>query len=246
MTAPVTSTAERGPAPAHHHAEEALVEYVAGTAPAGTALAFACHASLCAACARRLATLEAVGGALLEGGAHEAVPADALARALAALDAPGASDAAQASDEDEPALSPLPSFLDAYRLPRPMKRVLATLGQAVRWRLRLPGVRAIDVPLPPAVARGDGAPRVRLVAFQPGVTIPPHDHRGAEHIVIFTGAIEEQGRRFARGDIATREVGEQHEQRIADGETCVALVVNEGPLVPLTLRGRLLLLLARA
>jgi len=239
MTAPLKPTGQRGPAPAHHPAEEALVEYVAGTAPAGTALAFACHASLCAACARRLAALEAVAGALLEGGPHEAVPADALVRALAALDAPDASD-------DEPASSPLPSFLDAYRLPRPLTQVLATFGRAVRWRLRVPGVRAIDIPSLPAATEVNGGPRVRLVAFAPGVTIPPHDHRGAEHIVIFTGAIEEQGRRFARGDIATREAGEQHEQRIADGETCVALVVNEGPLVPLTLRGRLLLLLARA
>ena len=66
-----------------------------------------------------------------------------------------------------------------------------------------------------------------------------------DEALVFTGAIEETGRRFARGDLATRERGEQHEQRIAGGELCVALVVNEGPLVPLTLRGRLLLALSR-
>ena len=105
-------------------------------------------------------------------------------------------------------------------------------------------MRAIDLPLASSRPAATG-PRLRLVAFAPGVAIPPHDHGGTEHIVIFTGAIEEGGQRFARGDIATREAGERHEQRIAAGEPCVALVVNEGPLLPLTLRGRLLLALAR-
>jgi putative transcriptional regulator len=115
------------------------------------------------------------------------------------------------------------------------------LPRAPRWHLALPGVRTIDL----APAERDGETRVRLVAFKPGVTIPPHDHGGTEHVLVFTGAIEETGRRFGRGDLATRERGEQHEQRIAAGDLCVALVVNEGPLVPLTLRGRLLLALSR-
>ena len=219
--------------PAHHPLEEALVEYAGGTTRGSGALAFACHVSLCDVCARRLAGLEAVGGALLDGAPAQALESGALERAMEGLDAAGAA---------EPELPALPAFLTHYRLPRPLERAVAALPGRVRWRFGAPGVRTIDLSSP--AHAGDEA-RVRLVAFKPGVVIPPHDHEGTEHIVIFTGAIEEEGRRLARGDIATRERGERHEQRIAAGEPCIALVVNEGPLVPLTLRGRLLLAFAR-
>ncbi|HSZ83110.1 MAG TPA: cupin domain-containing protein [Polyangia bacterium] len=225
--------------PTYHPTEEALLEYAGGASAESAALVYACHASLCAPCARRLTELEAVGGALLEGGAEEPVAADALARALASLDAPTAHGAhGGARDDEAPAA---PEFLAPYHLPRPLARVLAALPRAPRWQRALPGVRTIDL----AAAEREDETRVRLVAFKPGVTIPPHDHGGTEHVLVFTGAIEEPGRRFGRGDLATRERGERHEQRIAAGELCVALVVNEGPLVPLTLRGRLLLALAR-
>jgi putative transcriptional regulator len=225
-------------APSHHPTDEAFVEYVAGAMSEGAALAHACHVSLCAECGRRMTELESLGGAWLEGGATEVFSTDALAQTLARLDEPSAND----DDAPPPAL---PEILAPYRLPGPLARHVARVAEGLRWRFRLPGVRTIDLPGSTVVA-GRGGPRVRLVAFKPGVTIPPHDHGGTEHIVIFSGAIEEAGRRFARGDIATREVGERHEQRIADGETCVALVVNEGPLLPLTFRGRLLLAIARA
>jgi putative transcriptional regulator len=232
---PPMSAGPRAVTPSHHPADDVLVEYVAGTAGGATALALACHVSLCG----RLAALEAVGGALLEGGAAVSLPPDALARALAAVDGPSSSDAL--ADDASPAPA-TPAFLAPYGLPGPLARALAAMGRGARWRFSVPGVRVISLPIEPA----SGTTRVRLVAFAPGVTIPPHDHGGTEHVVVFTGAIEEDGRRFARGDIATREAGERHEQHIAAGEPCVALLVNEGPLLPLTLRGRLLLAFARA
>ena len=102
-------------------------------------------------------------------------------------------------------------------------------------------MRVVDLP----VAVPGGA--LRLVRFKGGVTIPFHDHGGPEYIVVFTGALEEKsdGQRFGRGDVSIRLPGERHEQRATPGEPCVALVVNEGALRPLTLRGRLLLAIAR-
>ena len=130
--------------------------------------------------------------------------------------------------------------LPGRRLPRPLRAFWGGSAEtANRWRFVVPGVRAIDLP----VAPGDA--RARLVAFKGGITIPLHDHGGPEHIVVFTGALEERDGRFARGDISIRTAGETHQQRVAPGEPCVALVVNEGALRPLTLRGRLLLAIAR-
>lgn len=62
--------------------------------------------------------------------------------------------------------------------------------------------------------------------------------------MVFSGALEEEGKRIGRGDISMRVPGERHQQRVAEGEPCIALVVNEGRLQPLTLRGRLLIALS--
>ncbi|HTB56661.1 MAG TPA: hypothetical protein VLC06_02255, partial [Polyangia bacterium] len=119
--------------------------------------------------------------------------------------------------------------------------LLRALPSVEGWRTVVPGMRVVDLPL--AVPGG----AVRLVRFKGGVTIPLHDHGGPEYIVVFTGALEEKsdGLRFGRGDVSIRLPGERHEQRATPGEPCVALVVNEGALRPLTLRGRLLLAIAR-
>jgi putative transcriptional regulator len=118
-------------------------------------------------------------------------------------------------------------------------RRLAEAAVGNDWRFVVPGVRAVDLP-----AAGPGV-TVRLVAFKPGVTIPIHDHGGPERVVVFSGALEEEGKRFERGDISIRDAGERHEQHVVPGQPCIALVVNEGALKPLTLRGRLLLALSR-
>ncbi|HVY37193.1 MAG TPA: ChrR family anti-sigma-E factor [Polyangia bacterium] len=217
----------------HHVPDEALLAHAAGTATEGASLAIACHAALCPACSARLAELEALGGALLERAGAAELPPDALASMMARLDGAPQSRAAAA------ALPELPETLRPYGLPRPLRAALGRGRGPVRWRTVIPGVRAIDL------AAGSGDDLVRLIAFKGGVTIPLHDHGGPEHIVVFTGALEEEGARFGRGDISIRDSGERHQQRVAPGEPCIALVVNEGKLHPLTLRGRILLALSR-
>jgi putative transcriptional regulator len=218
--------------PTHHVPEHGLVEYVAGAATDGAALAFACHVALCGACAAEVAALEKVGGTILE-----ASPGQELG--------PGALEAVLARLETTPQLAAppvetvaVPAFLAGCDLPAPLLRALPS---AEGWRTVVPGMRVVDLPL--AVPGG----AVRLVRFKGGVTIPFHDHGGPEYIVVFTGALEEKsdGQRFGRGDVSIRLPGERHEQRATPGEACVALVVNEGALRPLTLRGRLLLAIAR-
>lgn len=217
--------------PTHHVPEHGLVEYVTGACTEGAALAFACHISLCPACAAEVAALEGVAGSVLEAGAGLALAAGALEAALSRLDATPQ----EAGGEDAPAA---PAFLSGCALPAPLLRLLPSNE---RWRTVVPGMRVVNLPF----VVPDGA--IRLVRFKGGVTIPFHDHGGPEYIVVFTGALEEKGdgRRFGRGDVSLRQTGERHEQRAAPGEPCVALVVNEGALRPLTLRGRLLLAIAR-
>jgi putative transcriptional regulator len=82
------------------------------------------------------------------------------------------------------------------------------------------------------------------VTLQPGLEIPLHDHGGTEYTVIFTGALTDDQGRFARGDISIRPSGERHVQHVETVEPCVALVINEGPLKPLTLKGKALNILS--
>ncbi len=217
----------------HHVPDEELLAHAAGTATDGASLAIACHAALCPRCADRVVQLEAVGGAVLESAATAELPPDALASVLARLDG------APQPREQAAAVPDAPELLRPYGLPRPLRAVVARAPSPVRWRFVIPGVRAVDLDV------GAAGDTVRLIAFKGGVTIPLHDHGGPEHIVVFTGALEEAGARFQRGDISVRDPGERHEQRVAPGEPCIALVVNEGALQPLTLRGRLLLALSR-
>jgi putative transcriptional regulator len=217
--------------PQHHLPDHSLVEYVTGACTEGAALAFACHISLCPSCAAEVAALEGVAGSVLEAGAELELATGALEAVLSRLEATPQ----ELAGEEVPAA---PAFLAGCALPAPLLRLLPSNE---RWRTVVPGMRVVDLPF----VVPDGA--IRLVRFKGGVTIPFHDHGGPEYIVVFTGVLEEKGdgRRFGRGDVSIRLPGERHEQRAAPGDPCVALVINEGALRPLTLRGRLLLAIAR-
>ena len=149
-----------------------------------------------------------MAGNLLDEQAGAELASGALESVLARLDAP--------PEPKQVAAAPVPAapaFLASAELPRPLLRALGASKPAADWRMVIPGVRAVDV----AIDASAGAPdaTVRVIAFKGGVTIPLHDHGGPEHIVVFTGALEEKGRRFARGDISIRVSGERHEQRAA-------------------------------
>lgn len=220
------------PEPIHHVPEEDLVEYVAGTCSVSAALAVACHLSLCAACAGRRGALEAVGGASLEAAAPQPTARGALERLLALTEG-AAPDPGVTPDERA-----AEALLASLGVPRAVLPYLDARAAASGWRRLVPGMTRIDLRVgPPGTV-------ARLVTLQPGLEIPLHDHGGPEYTVIFTGALEDDQGRFARGDISLREAGERHVQHVDARQPCVALVVNEGPLLPLTWKGRALKLLS--
>jgi putative transcriptional regulator len=208
-------------APKMHLPAHGIVEYALGTAGEAAGLAMACHLELCAHCQAEVAASDEASSLMLEGMAGVPVNASLLERVLARLDDP------------VPAPAPWPPLPRGLAgMPEPLRPYLAATGG--RWRMLVPGARAIDLKL------GEDEATARLVRFRPGFVIPLHDHAGAEYTVILSGSLEDGGAVAARGDVVYREPGDQHVQRITPGEECVALVVNEGPLVPLTMKGRLL------
>ena len=116
MTPPPTGQLS---APTHHVSEHGLVEYVAGAATDGAALAFACHVSLCASCAAEVTALESVGGTILEASPGEELGAGALESMLARLET--TPQLAAAETFAVPAVV-VPEFLAGCDLPAPLVR----------------------------------------------------------------------------------------------------------------------------
>jgi putative transcriptional regulator len=184
--------------------------------------------------------LEALAGMSLEAAAPATLTPGAWEAMLPRLNP-------RTDDRGQVAKDSLPAFLAGYRLPRPLLRAL-TGSEPLRWRFLAPGARFIDlgVSAPPGDGVGgasDGS-IARLLKLSPGLEIPLHDHQGPEYTVIFAGALQEGGAHFARGDVAFRLPGHRHVQHVDRREDCVALQVNEGPLTPLTWKGKLLNLIA--
>jgi putative transcriptional regulator len=205
-----------------HPPDDGLFQYAAGSSSEGASLAVACHLTFCPRCRGEVGACDEVSRLLLD--ALPRVPVDPGARDRLLAGLPPA--------PPPPALRPVPPELAG--LPVPLHAYL-TRAATTRWRTLVPGARAIDLPV-----RG-GETTARLMRFRPGFLIPRHDHAGPEYTVIFSGSLEDTGARAREGDVLFREAGFQHSQRVPrDDGDCVALVVNERPLVPLTLIGRVL------
>ena len=224
--------------PTHHLDDDVLLAYVAGTATEPVSLLAACHLTLCAACREHGAAAEMVGGALLDVEPVAALSEDALARVLARLDddGPAALPPAPAAGTAEPFV------FEGVPLPRPLARYLGLGKQGGdsrrAFRFLAPGVRGVDLPVvaPPAV-------RTRLLRLAPWVEIPRHAHAAPEFTMVFSGSLSEGGDRYGRGDVRFLDTAGVHVQRVDSDGPCVALVINEGALLPQTWRGKLVSLL---
>jgi putative transcriptional regulator len=210
-----------------------LVDYVRGAVGEAEALVAACHLTLCGPCQSRVEALEQAAGAQLESAPNEVLAAGALEGVLARLDeiGGGPAPAARASVD--------------LGLPRPLLRYLPD-GE-LPWRRLIPGIRAVDLPVRAAAAPapGQAPPKVRLVSLHPGLIIPHHDHGGPEYTVVFSGGLRDHQGTCHRGDVAIRNPGDRHRQHVEPGDQCLALVVNEGDLLPTTWIGRLVKRIAR-
>ena len=122
----------------------------------------ASHVEACAHCRERLRVLEAAGGAMLEDLAPEALSSDALARTMAAIDAPQrAADVARTTDGSPAAARP--KACDG--------RGRCSDCVATPWRWIGPGMRWSRVTLP-----SDPAAKVFLLRIGAGRKLAMHTH----------------------------------------------------------------------
>lgn len=207
--------------PSHHPEPDDLVSYASGACEEWRAVVVACHLTYCAECRSEVAALEDLGGALL----------DTLAL-------------------DEGAKAPPLPATPAARAPRPKTYSDSELGRSIprplhpyfkettpAWRFLAPGLK--HVPLSLTV----GQMPARLIQFRPGFVVPDHTHNGTEMLLVLDGVLEDTVSKevYREGDLSRRDEGSnRHGNAVKGAEPCVCLVVNDGPLNPATLWGKLL------
>ncbi len=194
----------------HHLSDQLLTGYAAGSLPEAFNLVVATHVSLCDECRARAASLDAVGGALLDEAEEIAMGEDALARALDRI-------------EQLPQATRSEPLKPVGILPAPLANYIGGDLSAVRWRKVGGGVKQAILPT------GKDA-SARLLFIPAGTAVPDHGHRGMELTLVLQGAFADANDRFDRGDIEIADEDMEHTPVALAGQDCICLAATDAPL----------------
>jgi putative transcriptional regulator len=202
--------------PKHHPSEALLMDYAAGTLDAARDLVVGAHVASCEVCAREIALMETVGGAMLEALPPSPTTPGAMDELLGRIERPA------------PVAPSIDQKSDWIRVPTAVLEAART-----RRRWAAPGVWVAPI-------TGDRkAMRAYLLRIGKGMSVPRHTHRGAELVVVLKGAYADGEACHRAGDFAENAVELEHQpEATRDGE-CVCLIAAEGALVPRDWVGRL-------
>ena len=192
-----------------HHPDDALwLAFAAGTLGAGHRLLLEVHVEGCAHCRQRLQRLDALGGVLLGALPPAALPADALERTLAAIDAP------QAQAESPHGAKP--------KLPVPWPRAMAQC-EVSRWHWMGPGMYWNRVTLP-----DEPDANVFMLCIGAKRMLPRHTHSHNELTQVLYGAFNDGRADFAAGDFDETDGDIRHEPVVGPEGQCICLASVEG------------------
>lgn len=184
--------------------------YSAGDLPEAFNLVVATHVSLCDECRARMASFDALGGAVLDMGDVAEMSDASLAACLDRID--GLSQAT--------ARSPLRG---AGVFPAPLADYIGGGLEKVKWRPLGMGVKQAILPT------GKDA-SARLLFIPGGQAVPDHGHRGLELTLVLQGAFRDEKARFGPGDIEIADEATEHTPVAEEGEVCICLAATDGPL----------------
>ncbi|MBL8699361.1 MAG: cupin domain-containing protein [Alphaproteobacteria bacterium] len=199
----------------HEIADEFLLDYASGAAPAPVGLLVASHLALNAEARRNYRRLEAVGGALLEAIEPVAPAPDSLARILARIDA---------GDGIETRTRPAVARR-AGGLPAPIAALVPNGLDALAWRRLARGVEeaALDV-------EGDPQRKTKLLRIAAGRAIPKHTHRGLEMTLVLEGGFADEAGHYDRGDVCVTDESIEHQPTADRARDCLCLAVFDAPI----------------
>lgn len=198
-----------------HPHDDLLLSYAAGTLASGPSVVLAAHLEVCEHCLDRLRLAQALGGALLDEIAPVPLDVDALARTLAAIDAPAGPVAPAAAARPLPRRPPLP---EGVAWPQSLQHCSAS-----GWRFIAPGMRWSRVHVP-----WDQAANVFLLRIGPGKSLPTHSHERRELTQVLYGEFEDARGGYGPGDFDEADPGVHHEPVVRAGGECICLTSVEG------------------
>lgn len=193
----------------HHLNDALLMGYATGNLPEAFNLVVATHISLCDECRARLATLEEVGGAMLEDIAVANTPVD-MEAVMSKIEMPEA---------EAPACAKIADGV----FPTPLQDYVGGDLSAVKWRPIGMGVKQAILPTSKSAS-------VRLLSIPPGAKMPDHGHHGTELTLVLQGAFKDEADHFARGDIEIADEADEHTPIAEEGEVCICLAATDAPL----------------
>lgn len=197
--------------------EEWLASSAAGVLSSGKSLALACQAEAQPMLAAKLNEFDTVGASLLEGAHGDVLSDDFLDRMMESLGRP------EADPQPQIVETATDTGGDAW-IPQTLKTYLANADIKVKWRKTGPGVQRAPL------FTSETGERVYLLRAQPGQIMPMHSHAGDEWTLILQGGYQAGEDHFVAGDLHAEDDECQHQPVIDQGETCICLVVDDGPL----------------
>lgn len=198
--------------PAHHPDAAFLLDYASGSQPKAVSIAVATHLTLCPACRREVARLEALGGASLEGLDDAPLAPGALEATLKRIGT---------SSPDVPVLPAAPAANENL-FPRPLLRLINAPQSSLSWR-KLGGfavhrIGAAREPYSCYLIRGEG-----------GTQLARHTHEGEEITLVLEGGLTDGDMHMERGDFTLADENLRHAP-LADPEGCLLFAVVRGSL----------------
>ena len=183
-----------------HPSPELIERFAAGKLPLAPSLVVESHMEACPACTARGARLEAVHGRALADLADAPLRADALDRALAALDAP---------TPGTPSLgdTPLPAAI-------------------IRQGLHARRFIGTDYWVAPVRRARRETWRAYVLRAPAGTAILAHRHLGQEYFQVLMGSVVDGGL-HRTGDFVGGDKGVDHALRVTDDGPCACLIAVE-------------------
>ncbi|HMO06424.1 MAG TPA: ChrR family anti-sigma-E factor [Paracoccaceae bacterium] len=194
----------------HHIPDTLAMAYAAGDLPEAFNLVIATHLSMSDESRARVATFEALGGAVIETGEAAALDEGSLDACMARI----------------AGLPPVPRAAAPRRsgdMPAPLADYVGTDLAGVNWRPVGLGVRQ-------SILRTGPGATARLLMIPAGQAMPDHGHNGLELTLVLKGAFLDGADRFGPGDIEVADPGMQHTPVAEAWSDCVCLVASDAPL----------------
>jgi putative transcriptional regulator len=197
-----------------HLSDDLLLGYSAGSLDESSSLLVASHLALCPHCRARNASIDSLGGYMLDSLPEAPVPMAMMDAVLARI---------KVESEVAAPLTRSPSTAN-FLIPEPLRSYVGGDVDDLNWIRMAPRVHQVQINTP------NSRSQARLLRFQSGTSVPAHGHRGRELTLVLTGSLCDRDTILYRGDIAETDERTEHQPHAGPDEDCICLAVTDAPL----------------